>query len=273
MSGTSSRRSAKRKPAAPRGPRGILRRGPNGEPSKWWPAFFLGVALVVLAAWGVTKSPIFEARHIKVTGTSQVTPQRILALAGVGPGTNLFWFNSGTAEKRLESDPWIRRAVVQRSLPSTLRISIEERRPAAQITTGYRRTVLAGDGTILSTVRRDAGLPNVALSDALTPQATPGSTPRASVRVVGAMGKWLRSQVRSVVREDDGDILLHLRSGTPVYYGHPTAVMVKDQVLASLVRWMQTSGKELEWISVRTPVAPTAQLMPMQEGDTKQRRH
>jgi cell division protein FtsQ len=221
--------------------------------------FFLGVALVVVGAWGITKSPLFDTRRIEVTGASQLPPERVLEVAKIGLGTNLFWFNAGSAEDRLESNPWVKEAHIGRSLPSTVRIAIEERRPAAQVKTGDRWTLFAGDGTVLTTIRHDAGLPSVAIPTSIEPSEA-STMPPGSVELIGAMGRWLRSQVRSVAREDDGDVVVYLRSGVPAYYGPPTALVAKDQVLASLLRWARSGDKKLEWINVRAPVAPTAKL-------------
>jgi cell division protein FtsQ len=225
----------------------------------------------LVGAWGATKSPIFDTRRIEVTGASQLAPERVLDLAEIGLGTNLFWFNAGSAEDRLESNPWVKEAHIRRSLPSTVRIEIEERHPAAQVKTGDRWTLLAGDGTVLSTIRHDAGLPSIGIAADIEP-GEPSITPGGPVRVIGAMGRWLRSQVRSVAREDDGDVLIHLRSGVPVYYGPATAVIAKDQVLASLLRWALSGDRRMEWVSVRAPVAPTAKLAkpePKTSGDTE----
>src|SRR5207245_410583 len=103
----------------PDGPRGLLRRGADGSgPRRWWPIAMVAGVLLLTAGWWLTKSPVFSARHIEITGDSHLTRAEVLRIGGIGPGTNLFWFNAGVVERRLERDSWIATARVSRSLPS-----------------------------------------------------------------------------------------------------------------------------------------------------------
>jgi hypothetical protein len=116
------------------------------------------------------------------------------------------------------------------------------------------------DGTVLATIGHDAGLPQLALVDGPQGAGSPPSIPLGPARVAGAMGKWLRSRVRTIARKEDGDVVLHLTSGTPVYYGDAVGIASKNQVLAAVLRWATTNDKQLVAINVKAPLAPTAQL-------------
>src|SRR5207302_6854353 len=116
--------------------------------------------LVGIAGWWVTNSPVFQARQIEVSGTTHLSRAEVLRLAHVGSGTNLLWFHADSIERRLEHSPWIARATVARSLPSTLRIQIEERSAVAQVRGDGRFLTVASDGTVLGAtpVRRSMPL-------------------------------------------------------------------------------------------------------------------
>jgi cell division protein FtsQ len=243
----------------PDGPRGLLRRGDDGTgPTHWWPIVVVVAALVVSSGWLITRSPVFAARRVQVTGDAHFTRDQVLRLAGVGRGTNLFWFHPGAAEKRLLRNPWIADAVVTRSLPSTLRIAIRERRAVAQIRVRpHQFLVVAADGTVLARSAGPHELPRLTFDKTTVPVVRRLGRP---AWVVGAMPAWVRSRVHSVAQTAEGNIVIHLSSGVPVYFGDATQVQEKDQALAAVLHWAVVGGRPLASINVQAPLAPTATL-------------
>ena len=64
----------------PDGPRGLLRRGDDGTgPTRWWPIVIVVGALVVSSGWLITRSPVFAARRVQVTGRAHFTRATRLA--------------------------------------------------------------------------------------------------------------------------------------------------------------------------------------------------
>jgi len=212
----------------------------------------LAVAAGVLAAGGtgVVASPLFRARSIEVSGASHLDRSQVLRLAGLAPGVNVLWLDTGAATQRLEGDRWIAAASVTRSLPSTVRISVTERVPAAEVKVGPRWALVAADGTVLDRVSADPGLPLL--------EMTLGNRHRlgAPASVVGAMSPWLRSRVRSVVPDPNGSLVVELSSGIRVLFGSPSDVDVKDQALAEILRWMSGGGAPIGYVDLRAPLAP-----------------
>ena len=195
-------------------------------------------------------SPVFHARTIEVTGASHVSRSQVLRLAGLASGMNVLWLDTGAAARRLQTDRWIAAASVTRSLPSTVRISVTERTPAAEVQVGSHWALVAADGTVLDRVSADPGLP--VLQTALGNHHLLG--PPASV--VGGMTPWLRSRVSSVVPNRDGSLVVELSSGVHVLYGDASDVGVKDQALAGILRWMSGSDAAIGYIDLRAPLAP-----------------
>ena len=243
----------------PDGPRGLLRRGDDGTgPTRWWPIVIVVGALVVSSGWLITRSPVFAARRVQVTGHAHFTREQVLRLAGVGRGTNLFWFHAGAAEARLLRNPWIADAVVSRSLPSTLRIAIRERRAIAQVRVRrHEFLVVAADGTVLARSATSRALPRLTFDQTSVPVLRRLGRP---AWVVGAMPAWVRSRVHSVAQTAEGSIVIHLSSGVPVYFGDASEVQQKDQALAAVLHWAIVGGHPLASINVQAPLAPTATL-------------
>jgi cell division septal protein FtsQ len=78
-----------------------------------------------------TQSRQFQVRRIEVSGQDRLSRQQVLAIAGVGPQTNILALNLTTTRKRLLAEPWIADATVSREIPSGLRIHIREEEPLA----------------------------------------------------------------------------------------------------------------------------------------------
>jgi hypothetical protein len=75
----------------------------------------------------------FALKTIDVQVTGNVSRSEILEWAAVEPGMNLMHLNLVDVRKRLARMPYIASVSVQRQLPATLRIIVEERQPVARL--------------------------------------------------------------------------------------------------------------------------------------------
>jgi len=193
---------------------------------------------------------VFRARSIEVSGASHLSRAEVLRLARIAPGTNVLWLDAGATARRLEADRWIASATVTRKLPSTVRIAVTERSPAAEVKVGSGWAVVAADGTVLDRVSADPGLPSLA--------TTLGDRRllAGSASVVGGMSPWLRAKVRSVAPAPDGSVVVELSSGIRVLFGPLSDISAKDQALAGIVRWAASSGAVVGYVDLRAPLAP-----------------
>jgi cell division protein FtsQ len=94
-----------------------------------------------------TQSDHFRAQRIQIEGAQRLSPQAVIARAGVRPGANVLSVNLAAVRKRLLAHPWIAEAEIQREIPSTLRIRIREHLPAAVVDMG-RKFLLNHQGEI-----------------------------------------------------------------------------------------------------------------------------
>jgi cell division protein FtsQ len=94
----------------------------------------IGVSLAVLGAGGAAigwllTSARFAITEVAVVGASRLTPEEIVAVSGIGPGTNLFRLDRSAVVARLEGLPLVRRADLVRRFPNRVTLAVEERRP------------------------------------------------------------------------------------------------------------------------------------------------
>lgn len=95
----------------------------------------------------VRGTPRFAVSEIVVTGTKHRQPDEVIALSGVAKGRNVFSIDLDGARAQLMADPWIKEARLERRLPGTVTIAIEERKPAGIVAAGDTYLVTA-DGEI-----------------------------------------------------------------------------------------------------------------------------
>ncbi len=137
------------------------RRSQQGQESNWKKrtskillVFFLLFALVSGIAgtvYGVKKwmhsCSYFFISSIKVQGASRLTKKDIVDFSGIKQGDNIFSVDLKAVSGRLNSHPWIKFAEVERRLPDTILIRVDERQPVALARVNGTLFLVDKDGT------------------------------------------------------------------------------------------------------------------------------
>ena len=84
-----------------------------------------------LALAHVMDSPRFALREVKVSPTSRVSEDEVLALARVEQGDRLLALDTDAIAARVAEHPWVAEARVSRQLPAGLNIEVTERKATA----------------------------------------------------------------------------------------------------------------------------------------------
>lgn len=171
--------------------------------AKWW-------AIATTAKAGLRVDEIF------VTGRSQTPRDDLLDALHLQRGSPMFAFDPDAARVRVEKLPWVRRAVVERMLPSTVMLHIDERKPLALWQNDGKFALIDEEGSVIlkTGLERFSDLPVVVGPDAPahakelldTLQSEPDlmGRVRAAVRVSGR--RWnlvLENGVDVQLPEDD----------------------------------------------------------------------
>ncbi len=131
------------------------------RPPRDWSGFFrrllyvtaVAVSLVLIVAGGglmaklLFDSKYFKVNEVRVENASRVAEEEIAALSDVRLGHNIFELDLTRIGRKIEENPWVRRAEVRRLFPRTVVIKVEERHPKAVINLDYLYYV-DGDGEI-----------------------------------------------------------------------------------------------------------------------------
>lgn len=169
----SARRGAGAHQVAGRGPhlpRSIGR--PRLSPTR--AAAILGVLAASGAVYGLAATPAFTLSRTELPDLKWTTHAALVAAVATPAGMNLFRIRSAPIEARLKALPGIAAARVIVSLPDTLVVQVEERRPILAWAVGDRRFLVDRDGVLFAASTADAvaaaALPTV--DDARTESVT-----------------------------------------------------------------------------------------------------
>jgi cell division protein FtsQ len=230
--------------------------------------FAIKAALGALALVGVSAAFIFaydcfvqsnqfQARRIAVSGQNRLSRQRILAIAGVGPRTNILALNLTIARKRLLAAPWIAGATVSREIPSGLRIHIEEEKPLALLEMDDGRKFLINTAGRVFKQEADAyaeSLPRVqGLSYTDLPVA--GRTAGEAFSAVMTLLRLTREAGSALPFADIRRIRMDRDIGASVYTGGGKRCVElgfgsyrqKVKALGSLMAWLKADRRRIRW--------------------------
>ncbi|HSE91792.1 MAG TPA: cell division protein FtsQ/DivIB [Methylomirabilota bacterium] len=176
--------------------------------------------------WALT-SPRFAVEDVEVRGASRVPVPRILAAAGVAPGTNLWRIDPTEAMARVQALPGIRRAELTRELPNRVTILVEERRPFTLVSSG-RLHWLDEEGWLLGEESQAVAPPvpvitGLSEDEVATMRTQPSEKARAAIGLIRALlrsGSPLAAEISEIdMSRRDGPVLftvdgIEVRLGT-----------------------------------------------------------
>jgi len=206
------------------------------------------VALIGGAAW-LLLSPILSVDEVTTTGVEVSTAHSVLVAHDVVAGTPMILIRTGEIESALESDPWIREAVVELDWPGRVSVRVEERDPVAWLSTGETWGSFAVDGVQLASAPEpDPTLPWIDLG----PETGNDEDSRlvlGALEFAAALPQDLKEGTR-VRLESDRELWAEV-AGYEVRLGRAVEMTAKALSLAALIRQQPAPG------SILTLLAPT----------------
>ncbi|MDO5335444.1 MAG: FtsQ-type POTRA domain-containing protein [Coriobacteriia bacterium] len=250
---------------------------------RWFPRILIAlVVLVVIGAIGCAVARyarIMPIEKVTVSGASHLTNEELTQLAAVPADSTLFNVDTAGIEGRLESNPWVKNATVERVPPDAVNLNIEERGIAAtvDITVDESATVetwaLSSDGIWLTKIpsKKSAEASTVAkqvytdaksvlkISDVplgTVPEAGAACTDvnvKNALGIVSGMTTELAGQVKYVSASSAESTTLVLQNGIEIAFGDDTNIRDKERVCLELMKEHEGS---LSYINVRTVSNP-----------------
>lgn len=211
------------------------------------------IAIMTMACLvALTRTPLMDVDHIQVRGASKAQAAAVRAGLGITPGTPMVSADPSAARRRLEALPWVERATVQRSWPSTITVSVTERTPVATMGTGSSAVVVDATGRTLGPAAGQdlpvLGGPPVEVGEQIPAMR------REVAAVLGGLPEELRAEVAGAHASPDG-IVLTLDDAITVRWGDTSQPTAKADALQALLD--QADRTTIARIDVTVPRAST----------------
>lgn len=211
---------------------------------RWVSCALLGLLLVlalVVPLRALLRAPRLRLGHVEVVGGRRLNAQEVLAVAGLRLGTPLLAMPLRPLVARLRAHPWIRDVVVQRRLPDTLRIEVQEHVPALLVARGSLQVAdtygalfkpyAAADGLVLpvvtglgeaSATTRGAAVMLAAVARAGAPAPAPVPPPRLQADLDVAIALQLRLNAAAAQLGSLDELHIDPALGWSAVLRHPT---------------------------------------------------
>jgi cell division protein FtsQ len=210
-------------------------------------------AVLYQGVQAVSRSRSLQLDRFEVEGNTEarISTETVIAATGAEVGDQLLGISTEKVSEELEKLPWVAEASVERILPSTLRISIDEREPSFVIQTGQGPFLADGRGLVLQEGSED--LVNV-VEMPLRP-IRPGT--RISTTEFVHAARILRSLPVTSIRAPSIDqIQLETGAGPLIFYGAAEKVDEKNFAVETLMESTKTASPKVAVIDVRVPERP-----------------
>jgi cell division protein FtsQ len=153
---------------------------------------------------GLTQKLQFAVKDITVEGRHQSSKDSVFDALGTTQGAPIFDFDAKVAAARLDKLPWVSSAIVERRLPDTIAVILNERVPAARWQHDEKIVVVDSDGHVLPVARAE-DFPDL-------PQIVGSGAPADAQNLFAALKPYpdIAAKLESAVRVSERRWDLHL---------------------------------------------------------------
>ena len=225
-----------------------------------WESIFF-VFLVLFTGYVLLQSSLFEVKHIIVKGNQHISTEKVVAVSGLYTGTNIFRIDLTEAGRKLDLLPVLKEVQLNRVMPGTVVIEVEEREPVALVPIGNGFVEVDSELVHLRPGRvGTAGLPILTGVDARS--TGPGRNLTGDgladlVRVVLELPPELKDLLSEAHLDSGGRVILYTMEGVPCQLGLPNDIRAKGVLFLQVMHELQGMGKKIEYVDlsfIGTPV-------------------
>lgn len=216
------------------------------------------LAVFLLARSAIMNSQLFEITSVDVTGVTALSAKDVTARASIEEGETLLRIDKDAVAERLLEDPWIEDVSISRRLPSTLRIAVSERVPAAVVDTGVSFWFVERDARVIAESVASSATVVPVIRDVPDFVAEPGKVSesaalRNALAVLSGLSDELRATVRSITAPSVSETTLLTASGVEIMVGEAVHVDEKSAIVSDI---LTTQGASVVFIDVRSIERP-----------------
>jgi cell division protein FtsQ len=238
-------------------------------------SLMIGIALVLLALGLYSlarESGMFAVETIQVEGASPVLAAEVRQHLNRYNGRSLVTVDAGAVASRVDGLPAVRRSVVDRAFPHTLRIRVVPETPVAVLRRGADSWLVSARGRVIAPVglRTHPSMPRIWLpsSTEIDLGALLGdeSSALAARSLAAFVGSGFPNRI-TFVRALDGQITLGLRGGLEIRLGAPVDLRLKIAIAHEIFPTLAPPAQGgPDYLDIAVPEWPVAGRDPQPAG-------
>ncbi len=218
-------------------------------------------ALICLLAIGLfmfSKSDFFSVKNVHTIGLNNVAEDEVLRLIGSIKGENLFLADTEALAQKIKLHPLVDSVKVEKELPATLVLKIQERVPVALIFNKDGMVEVDSQGIILrfheTWPKKDHPvLTGIEVPETIGPgQKLENPQLEKGLLLIGQTPENLVELIGEIHIAADGQVFVYLTSGIEVRIGHGDEFSTKLKLLKELIdsTEYQTVEKAIKYIDL-----------------------
>ncbi len=225
--------------------------------------YFTLLTIIVIGIFGVkTKwQNHVPVRQVSVEGLSVVSKDEVVRLMNLQPNVPMYQIDLTLIQKNILSNSFVEKVIIKRDAPSTLRVIIEERKPAA-ILVANELYYIAGDGTVLPYIASSEtyDIPVVSGIDSLnkikTGQKLINADLQEALEIIAACRMTSENLFHAIseirLRKGHDLVLYSFETGAPIIFGKGDAVKKMVKLEAFWQKFLQNGDtKNIQYIDIR----------------------
>ncbi len=222
--------------------------------------FLFLLLVVVSASFTFINSVFFLISDITFKGNKSLSGEELLMISNIGERANFFRLDEKVIAKNLEEHPIIRKAVVHKLFPSSLKIEIEERVALAVLPKEGHFVEIDSEGVAMKFTRSpDDAMPIITGID--TSVLTLGErvqTPglESALEIIVNLSEDTRKELSEINLTVPIDIHMYTIDGLKIYIGQAERLANKVRVLESILKNINERGLKVEYVDIRYENAP-----------------
>ncbi len=222
------------------------------SPRRLWNGILL--MLVTAAVLGiVVYSPIFTLRDIRVEGTTYLTKEDIMRIAGLYRGEPLFQLQTDVVMRRLMQDLRVEEAVVRRSLPDKLDMIIKERKPVAIVACEYGYLDLDRQGKVIDGYRslKSMAIPlitGITLHDVYIGDDVADPTVKSILYFLQQIDEESLNQISEISIQSPDYLIAYTTHSVQIRLGRMERLEEKAELTMNFLQDLKTSPHAIEYV-------------------------
>lgn len=211
------------------------------------------LCILLITGFSFVISPAFSIGTVTVAGNSYMTEEEIFELAGIPEKINIFRLHTGELQTRLCKDLRIEAAQVTRNFPSTLVITVTERRPIAYVTCDYGFVEVDRNGTILAAHKtmkslRVPMITGIALHNLYVGDRVEDATALAVLSYLSGMNEQALSQMSEVNMANKEQLIGYTNNSIQIRIGNTDRLAEKAKLTQNFLAEVKAKKLPVEYI-------------------------